>query len=181
MNGYGILTYSNNKKYEGQFENGIMNGYGEFSWGSRKKFIGNYVQGFKEGFGIYIWDIIVFEAYLGFWKNGKMNGLGVKIKDNIVKYGSWKDGIKEFWLKDSNELINFYEQGRSNKNITELSVYHSNIIRKSITTFDFANNSNYLGLMIQPVENIKKFIFDNYYHQIKFLKFQTNKSSENDF
>ena len=172
MNGYGILTYSNNKKYEGQFENGVMNGYGEFSWGSRKKFIGNYVQGYKEGFGIYIWDIVIFEAYLGFWKNGKMNGLGVKIKDDIVRYGSWKDGIKEFWLKDSEELVTFYQLGKRNKKNNELSIYHTNIIRKSITTLDFANNANYIELMVQPVEKIKKFIFETYYNDKKYLRFQ---------
>ena len=172
MNGYGILKYSNNKKYEGQFENGVMNGYGEFSWGSRKKFIGNYVQGYKEGFGIYIWDIVIFEAYLGFWKNGKMNGLGVKIKDDIVRYGSWKDGIKEFWLKDSEELVTFYQLGKRNKKNNELSIYHTNIIRKSITTLDFANNANYIELMVQPVEKIKKFIFETYYNDKKYLRFQ---------
>ena len=172
MNGYGILTYSTNKKYEGQFENGVMNGYGEFSWGSRKKFIGNYVQGYKEGFGIYIWDIVIFEAYLGFWKNGKMNGLGVKIKDDIVRYGSWKDGIKEFWLKDSEELVTFYQLGKRNKKNNELSIYHTNIIRKSITTLDFANNANYIELMVQPVEKIKKFIFETYYNDKKYLRFQ---------
>ena len=176
MNGYGILKYSNNKKYEGQFENGVMNGYGEFSWGSRKKFIGNYVQGYKEGFGIYIWDIIIFEAYLGFWKNGKMNGLGVKIKDDIVRYGSWKDGIKEFWLKDSDELVTFYQEGKRSKNNNELSAYHTNIIRRSITTLDFANNTNYIQLMIQPVVYIKKFIFENYYNDIKFIKFHSIES-----
>ena len=171
MNGFGIITYINNNKYEGQFLNGLMNGYGEFTWNNKMKFIGNYVNEIKEGFGIYVWDIISFEVYLGFWKNGKMNGLGVKIKGDIVKYGSWKDGNKEFWLKDSEELINYYKNGTRKKINGELSVYHSNIIKRSITSYDFQNQNVYLDLMVKSVDFLKNFIIGNYFCDKKNVKF----------
>ena len=33
------------------------------------------------------------DRYLvGFWKNGKQNGVGKYIKENKIKYGLWKEG-----------------------------------------------------------------------------------------
>jgi len=171
MNGFGIITYKNNNKFAGQFKNGLINGYGEFSWGNNKKYIGNYVNEIKEGFGIYVWDILIFEAYLGFWKNGKMNGLGVKIKGDVVKYGSWKDGKKEFWINDSNELIKIYKNGTLNKNGHEISDYYTNVIRRSYTSSDFDHNNHYLNLMVKDLEFIKKFIIVNYFSEEKIYKF----------
>ena len=178
MSGFGIITYINNNKYEGQFKNGLMNGYGEFSWGNNKKYIGNYINEIKEGFGIYVWDILIFEAYLGFWKNGKMNGLGVKIKGDNVKYGSWKDGKKEFWVGDSNELIKLYKNGSLNKNSNEISVYYSNVIRRSYTSNDFDHNIYYLNLMVKDIDFIKKFIIEKYFSEEKIYKFLPFGNSE---
>ena len=171
MNGFGIITYKNNNKFAGQFKNGLINGYGEFSWGNNKKYIGNYVNEIKEGFGIYVWDILIFEAYLGFWKNGKMNGLGVKIKGDVVKYGSWKDGKKEFWINDSNELIKIYKKGSMNKKGHEISNYYTKVMRRSYTSSDFDHNIHYLNLMVKDIEFIKKFIIVNYFSEEKIYKF----------
>ncbi len=167
MDGFGILQYHNNKKYEGNFSNGLINGYGEFTFSSTKKYIGNYVNEVKEGFGIYVWDVISFDVYLGFWKNGKMNGLGVKIKGDIVKYGSWKDGSKEFWVNDSYELINLYKKGKKNRG--DISLYHSQIIRKSLTSEDFDHNNAYLDLMVKSIDFLKEFIIKNYFMDDKIF------------
>jgi hypothetical protein len=40
-------------------------------------------------------------AFAGFWEKGKQNGIGVKINDNILKYGIWKDGKKDNWINCS--------------------------------------------------------------------------------
>ena len=37
-------------------------------------------------------------AFAGFWDKGKQNGVGVKINDNVLKYGLWKNGQKELWI-----------------------------------------------------------------------------------
>ena len=33
-------------------------------------------------------------AYIGFWKNGNMDGFGMKINNLDIKYGLWENGIK---------------------------------------------------------------------------------------
>ena len=37
-------------------------------------------------------------AYIGFWKNGNMDGFGMKINDHEIKYGLWESGIKRKYL-----------------------------------------------------------------------------------
>ena len=80
-------------------------------------------------------------------------------------------GNKEFWLKDSEELINYYKNGTRTKRSGELSVYHSNIIKRSITSYDFQNQNVYLDLMVKSVDFLKKFIIGNYFSDDKTYKF----------
>ena len=39
-------------------------------------------------------------------KEGKQNGVGKYIKDDITKYGIWKDGKKEKWFENEEEFLN---------------------------------------------------------------------------
>ena len=43
--------------------------------------------------------------YIGFWKDGKQNGMAKFIKDNQIRYGIWKEGKKEKWFKNKEEFI----------------------------------------------------------------------------
>ena len=95
MTGFCIITYRDEKMYIGQIEKGIMNGYGEFSWKNGKKYLGYYKNDLKEGFGVFIYEQKPFQAYIGFWLEGKMDGLGLVIKGRNVKYGLWKKGEKK--------------------------------------------------------------------------------------
>ena len=84
-----------------------MHGYGEFIWDKGKKYIGFYKNDKRDGFGIYYWPYNHF--FVGFWKEGKQNGVGKYIKDDIVKYGVWKEGKKVKWFENEDEFINFLE------------------------------------------------------------------------
>ena len=111
MNGYGIFTYFDDRAYSGKIINGFMNGIGIFKWKNGNFYFGEYENDVKNGFGIYVWDLSIFQCYIGFWKNGKMNGIGIKIKDgfNIIKL---KDGsyIKStFKNKEINGIAKFYK------------------------------------------------------------------------
>ncbi len=94
LNGYGLMKYSNDSIYIGEFKNSLMNGFGEFLWNDTEYYCGNYLNGVKHGFGIYVWSFDKLNCYVGFWENGKQNGVGVKIIENELRYGFYKDGRK---------------------------------------------------------------------------------------
>ena len=69
-----------------------MHGYGVYSWPDNRKYEGQYFADRKHGFGIYHWpDGRVYEGY---WLGGKQHDLGVyRIPDkNEVKFGLWEKG-----------------------------------------------------------------------------------------
>ena len=84
-----------------------MHGYGEYILNDGKKYMGFFKKDKKDGFGIYYCKNDRF--FLGFWKEGKQNGLGKYYKENGIKYGIWKEGKREKWLKNEDEFINYID------------------------------------------------------------------------
>jgi hypothetical protein len=119
MNGIGIIRYVDDREYEGEISNGLMNGYGKFSWPDGKKFFGNYDNGKKNGFGI------LFDGkkknfnnvFIGFWKDGKLHSVGIKIKNNKnVNYYLFREGFKEKELKSGYECLKYLTGNKKNYN-----------------------------------------------------------------
>jgi hypothetical protein len=79
-----------------------MDGYGEFSWKDGNKYFGYYVSDKKEGFGVFYWPNAE-KIFVGFWKNGKQEGVGIKLARGKIKYSLWKAG-KIFKDYDSLEI-----------------------------------------------------------------------------
>ena len=124
INGYGIIEFPDQKYYQGEIKKGRMEGFGEFFWKDEKKYIGNYKNDKRNGFGVLIFksnsnnnsiiinqntnrnltdnysynDLYNFCAYIGFWKNGNMDGFGMKVNCLEVKYGLWEHGNKRKYL-----------------------------------------------------------------------------------
>ena len=98
MTGYGMILYTDDKVYCGELQCGKMNGYGEFSWKNGTFYSGNYVNDKKNGFGVFVWCRKPLNMYIGFWSEGKRNGVGISINDTSTRYAVWKDGKKEFEL-----------------------------------------------------------------------------------
>ena len=169
--GYGTLRWKDGTIYEGQFYKNHINGYaiinypgkvcegkldgfGEFLWPKGKKYCGYYKNDKKDGFGIFFWDIqnikyfdeklSIFKsikAYVGFWKEGCMNGVGLKISDGVIKYGLWKNGKKMMWI---NSLENAKKYFKS----------HQKIYLKIM----LGNKKDLLNLLIKSYKNE----FENY-------------------
>ena len=99
MNGYGVIKYANDNIYMGEFKENIMDGWGEFIWNDDKYYCGEYKNGFKHGFGIYVIDFKKLNCYIGFWEKGHACGLGIKINDNDMIIGIWKDGKRINYVK----------------------------------------------------------------------------------
>jgi hypothetical protein len=114
-NGYGILTIDEDRKYVGNWKDGLFHGYGEFNE-YKKEYKGEWKNGEKhghgEGRGTYLSIDIGGHSmpigghygghhdghYVGDWKHGKENGKGIIIFDegsaNRRRYeGQFKDGI----------------------------------------------------------------------------------------
>jgi len=74
-----------------------MDGYGVFTWPDRRKYEGNYVDDKKHGFGIFEWPDE--RKYKGNWVNGKQHGRGFYItKEGAEREGEWADGKRIKWL-----------------------------------------------------------------------------------
>jgi hypothetical protein len=116
MTGYAIVKYCGYNIYKGQMINGKMEGFGEFNWAGGKKYIGYYKNDRRNGFGIFLWkipkinideglsDLNNIKGYIGFWSDGNMDGLGLRISDGKIKYGLWKNGIKMEWIEGDEHI-----------------------------------------------------------------------------
>ena len=121
MNGYAIIRYKENRIYKGEVLNGKMEGFGEFDWDKGKKYFGHYKNDKKNGFGIYLWnipkiydgdrlmDLQDINGYIGFFSDGKMNGVGMRLNDGKIKYGIWKNGVKLGWIEEEEQIKSYVE------------------------------------------------------------------------
>jgi len=74
-----------------------MSGKGTYTWSNGKKFVGEYKNDKKEGYGVYIWPD--GREYSGPWKAGKQDGIGkFKSKDGVTKTGLWEAGKRIKWI-----------------------------------------------------------------------------------
>lgn len=95
----------------GQWRKNSMHGYGEFIWKDGKKYAGYYVSDKKEGFGIYYWANSN-RVYLGFWKEGKQEGVGKYINGNEIRFGLWSNGKRIKQYTGESEAVSELEQNQ---------------------------------------------------------------------
>eukprot|EP00351_Strombidinopsis_sp_SopsisLIS2011_P002829 CAMPEP_0116871950 /NCGR_PEP_ID=MMETSP0463-20121206/2526_1 /TAXON_ID=181622 /ORGANISM="Strombidinopsis sp, Strain SopsisLIS2011" /LENGTH=67 /DNA_ID=CAMNT_0004511335 /DNA_START=738 /DNA_END=941 /DNA_ORIENTATION=- len=67
MDGKGVYTWPDGKRYEGSYKNELRHGYGVFTWSDGR-------------------------TYAGDWIQGKQHGRGVYKKDGVERLAEWKDG-----------------------------------------------------------------------------------------
>ena len=84
MHGIGMMEYSNNNIYIGEFVRGKIDGFGQFYFCSGNTYIGNYEAGLKSGFGIFISQSTPLNALIGFFDRGKLHGVNLKIKNGYI-------------------------------------------------------------------------------------------------
>lgn len=86
MEGRGIETWNNGRRYEGDFKNGKKNGEGTFEWPNGVKYIGTWKDGKQNGTGI-LYDTCDDTKRQGEWINGKrirwINGGGISAKSEL--------------------------------------------------------------------------------------------------
>ena len=124
MTGFGLILFSDEKAYAGELINGKMNGYGEFTWKNGNFYAGYYENDKKSGLGVFIWTRKPLNAYIGFWTEGKQNGVGISVNGEKVKYALWKEGRRDITLQG------FWEIGKYLKND---QVKYSNFLQRDIS------------------------------------------------
>ena len=81
-----------------------MHGYGEFKWKEEKHYIGYYNNDKKEGFGIHYWKNAK-RLYIGFWKDGRQDGVGRYVNPQTERWGQWKKGVRVKWYSSKKEAL----------------------------------------------------------------------------
>ena len=75
-----------------------MEGIGIYSWQDGRKYEGEYKEDKKHGYGIYTWADL--REYHGWWYRGKQHGLGVYfVPNNDMRHGLWEDGKRIEWFE----------------------------------------------------------------------------------
>ncbi len=103
MQGWGIYNFSNGGSYEGEFHQNMMSGYGEYKLGN-KTYIGMFQNDVRHGFGIdYLNDPV--RIYVGFWKDGKKDGLGKMLSADSVHFCIYENGKKTKMIHNFSDAI----------------------------------------------------------------------------
>jgi L1 cell adhesion molecule like protein len=71
--GFGIETWNDNSRYEGNYSHGKKDGFGKYYWNDGSYYVGNMAENLLSGFGIY------------HWSDGRVNKL--YLIRNILEYG----------------------------------------------------------------------------------------------
>ena len=78
-----------------------MHGQGTYTWSDGRKYEGEYYMDKKHGYGVYYWAD--GRRYEGYWQNGKQHGEGKYIlPTGVVKIGIWEDGKRIKWIDEMN-------------------------------------------------------------------------------
>lgn len=73
--GFGILTWTDGRRYEGQFHHGALQGHAVMRWPDDRKYVGRYHDNKKHGEGIFTWPD--GRQYAGQWVDGERHGRGI--------------------------------------------------------------------------------------------------------
>ena len=135
ITGKGLITFTNNVKYEGYIKNGILQsqnestltfkdgtiytgeiknnkitGKGKYFFPTGSTYIGEVLNGYRNGKGIY--DSPEGISYEGEWKNGLKHGKGKMINSEIIYEGDWycgnMHGFGKIIWKNNNNINNVY-------------------------------------------------------------------------
>ena len=78
-----------------------MEGHGVFTWSDGRKYVGDYKDDQKHGNGVFTWPD--GRCYDGQWFQGKQHGKGVYMKEGKKKLGIWQMGKRIEWVKDKKD------------------------------------------------------------------------------
>lgn len=126
VSGFGKISFSNGNTYEGEFNEGFLSGWGKFVWDDGKYYIGNYLKDKKHGFGIFVWSLEPLIALIGFWNQGKQNGVNVKL---------FKGHCKIVFASESKSIIEIHSRYEISKYLLPSQSKYKNFFKKKYHEF----------------------------------------------
>ena len=94
LHGKGTFTWSDGKKYVGDFKEGTNEGKGTFYWPDGDKYVGDFKKGKSDGKGTYTWSD--GKKYVGDFKENLRSGKGTMTWPDGKKYvGDFKEGKRD--------------------------------------------------------------------------------------
>lgn len=114
--GFGIITWSNNSWYKGQFINNTSNGWGIFNHPLNGKYTGEYQNDVPYGYGLY--KHISQSMYEGTW-NDRQDGIGIELWTDFSSYkgefvNGEKCGIGQYIFNNGNIYYGEWERNTMN-------------------------------------------------------------------
>jgi len=93
--GHIVVSFGDLVIYDGQMENGLPNGEGTLLYpNTGERYVGHFVDYRRDGFGK-LYTSEGLPVYEGEWKNDKQHGQGKSFLGGVCRYdGQWKDGKK---------------------------------------------------------------------------------------
>ena len=70
MQGKGVFTWEDGRRYEGEYFNDLKHGKGKYSWPDGRVYDGSWVDGLMDGFGVYKSAGPNGKERLGEWSQG---------------------------------------------------------------------------------------------------------------
>lgn len=115
--GFGIVRWSNDCEFRGEFHKGVPNGWGIFTSPDNGVYQGEYENDKPNGFGIYMH--ITNSSYEGYWYNEKQDGYGIEVwKDGAEYKGEFsqgkKNGVGIYIFPNKNIYLGEWEQNKMN-------------------------------------------------------------------
>jgi len=96
LHGFGVLTWEDGRRYEGEFENGILQGQACMTWPDGRTYTGQYEQNRKHGVGVFSWPD--GRRYSGNWSQGLREGRGVYTNARgETRHGLWQEDRPLAW------------------------------------------------------------------------------------
>jgi len=94
--GFGVLTWPDGRRYEGEFKNGMFDGHACMTWPDGRSYTGQYQANKKHGVGVFSWPD--GRRYSGHWHQGRREGRGMYTNaKGEMRHGYWENDRPLEW------------------------------------------------------------------------------------
>lgn len=147
-NGYGVNTYANGDRYEGEFRAGAMSGIGIFLYANGERSFGELRDNQSNGATVYVWT--GGDRYEGEFHDDNIGGTGVlyggssvsyhrkvgQFANNMLNgYGAiyWKDGTSDIGSWTDDRLNGYGAKLDANGKIVAQGYYEKGVLKTAMT------------------------------------------------